>query len=191
MRSRDPEAKKKQLLDAALVEFAEHGLAGTPVDVIARRATCSPGLVYTYFGSKEGLFDAVLDDIARRTSDDIPIDVTDLPGYAVRLHDANHDHPDVTRFVAWHQLERVDASRAGATKAIVDGKIAEIAGAQDRGEITSDMPASLLLLAVQSIARMWVTEPDDVLAAIDPTGDPELRRDSVRRAVAHLVGVEG
>ncbi len=47
--------------------FAACGLPGTPVDSIAARVRCSRGLTDTYFGGKEGLFDAGLADISAAT----------------------------------------------------------------------------------------------------------------------------
>jgi TetR/AcrR family transcriptional regulator len=56
---RDAEATKLQILDAAEVEFAQHGLHGTRVDPIAERAGVAPRMIY-YFESKDGLYQAVL-----------------------------------------------------------------------------------------------------------------------------------
>jgi TetR/AcrR family transcriptional regulator len=57
---RDPEATKLQILDAAEIEFAQHGLHGTRVDPIAKRAGVAPRMIYYYFENKEGLYQAVL-----------------------------------------------------------------------------------------------------------------------------------
>lgn len=51
-----------RLLAAARVEFAKKGLAGARVEEIAREAGVTKQLVYHYYGSKEGLFVAVLDE---------------------------------------------------------------------------------------------------------------------------------
>ena len=61
-RVRDPEATKQRVLDAAKVEFARHGLAGARVDAIADRAKANKQMIYHYFGSKQDLFLAVLED---------------------------------------------------------------------------------------------------------------------------------
>ncbi|MFI5893923.1 TetR family transcriptional regulator [Actinoplanes sp. NPDC051513] len=159
------------------------------VDAIADRAGCSAGLVYTYFGSKEGLFDAVLAEITASTVSAIPITPDDLPGYAVRLHDANLEHPDVVRFVAWYQLERDPG--ATAAEPAVTHKIEAVREAQRRGLVRDDVPAETLLLAIQSIARMWVTEPQTVLRAVDPVESAEFRRESVRGAVSALINGRG
>ena len=47
-------------LDAALVEFAEKGMAGSRVDEIAARAGANKRMLYAYFGSKEELFHEVV-----------------------------------------------------------------------------------------------------------------------------------
>ncbi|GAB4476521.1 MAG: TetR/AcrR family transcriptional regulator [Burkholderiaceae bacterium] len=60
-RKRDAEATRARILAAATQEFARHGLAGARGDRIARAARASERMVYYYFGSKEGLFRAVLE----------------------------------------------------------------------------------------------------------------------------------
>lgn len=64
-RSRDDTrgaATRRTLLAAARAAFAERGLEGARVDDIARRAGVNKQLVYHYFGSKEALYTAVLDE---------------------------------------------------------------------------------------------------------------------------------
>ncbi|HLS57248.1 MAG TPA: TetR family transcriptional regulator, partial [Zeimonas sp.] len=60
-RRRDAEATRGRILKAAAVEFAQHGFAGARGDRIAQRARSSERMVYYYFGSKDGLFRAVLE----------------------------------------------------------------------------------------------------------------------------------
>ncbi|KAB8332066.1 TetR/AcrR family transcriptional regulator [Scytonema tolypothrichoides VB-61278] len=57
---RDAEATKQQILDAAEVEFAKHGLFGARTEAIANSASVAPRMIYYYFQSKEGLYQAVL-----------------------------------------------------------------------------------------------------------------------------------
>lgn len=56
------EARREQILDAALGIFAEKGLHDTKVSEIAARAGVSQGTVYWYFDSKKELFKAVFRD---------------------------------------------------------------------------------------------------------------------------------
>jgi AcrR family transcriptional regulator len=61
-RARDPEATRQRILDAAKVEFARLGLGGARVDSIALRAKANKRMIYHYFGGKQNLFLAVLED---------------------------------------------------------------------------------------------------------------------------------
>jgi AcrR family transcriptional regulator len=187
MRVRDPESKKRQLINAALTEFAAHGLAGGRVDAIAQGAGCSSGLVYTYFGSKEGLFDAVLTAIATTTTESVPITGDDLPGYAERLHQAGQEHPEVARFVTWYQLERDPLDVPPVPDASVAHKVEVIREAQERGIVRDDISPRTLAISIQAIARMWVTNPRTVVDAVDPDGDEQFRRESIRTAVQALI----
>lgn len=58
---RDAWATRARILRAATLEFARHGFGGARGDRIARRARSSERMVYYYYGSKEGLFRAVLE----------------------------------------------------------------------------------------------------------------------------------
>jgi AcrR family transcriptional regulator len=60
-RPRDADRSQRDILDAALAEFAEHGLGGARMDRIADRAAVNKRLIYYYFESKESLFLAVLE----------------------------------------------------------------------------------------------------------------------------------
>lgn len=61
-RTRDAEATKARILEAAKREFAKNGLGGARVDVIAEKARANKRMIYHYFESKEGLFQTVLEN---------------------------------------------------------------------------------------------------------------------------------
>jgi AcrR family transcriptional regulator len=60
-RPRSADRSQKDILAAALTEFAEHGLGGARMDRIAERARVNKRLIYYYFENKESLFLAVLE----------------------------------------------------------------------------------------------------------------------------------
>ena len=62
-RTRNPERTRKQILDAATAEFANKGIEGARTDEIARAAGVSKRMLFHYFNSKDGLFQAVLEKI--------------------------------------------------------------------------------------------------------------------------------
>jgi AcrR family transcriptional regulator len=59
--TRDSDATRLRILNAAKVEFAKLGLGGARIDSIAQRAKSNKRMIYEYFGNKEGLFQAVLE----------------------------------------------------------------------------------------------------------------------------------
>ncbi len=183
VRTRDPEAKRERLLEAALAEFAEHGIAGARVDRIAHRAGISPGLVYSFYEGKVQLFDAIFDRIVELTVSAVPIDADHLPEYAASLHEAALEHPDVTRFIAWYQLERGNSSQRVAAAASMQQKVAAIEAAQQRGTVSDAIPASELLALVLAVANMFSQPGEDLLTLV-----PESRRrEVISDAVARLV----
>lgn len=54
------EVRARHLLEAALVEFAEHGFTATRIEDIAHRAGLSKSGVYAHYASKEAIFEALL-----------------------------------------------------------------------------------------------------------------------------------
>lgn len=78
---RQPDASRKAILQAALVEFAQEGLAGARVDAIAEAAGVNKALLYYYFHDKESLYGAVLDRFFERLRDRV-MTVCDRPGTA-------------------------------------------------------------------------------------------------------------
>ncbi|TDU05657.1 TetR family transcriptional regulator [Streptomyces sp. 846.5] len=183
MRTRDPEAKKRLLFEAALAEFAEFGRAGARIDRMARRAGISPGLVYSFYEGKAELFDAVFDRIVDQIVASVPIDADHLPEYAGHLHDAGGSHPEVMRFLKWYDLERGDSSERTAVAASMAEKVAAITEAQRRGTVTTARPAAHILALVLTLANMWHLPGEDVAGLVP---EPE-RRALVTSAVAALV----
>ena len=70
-RPRDPE-RVRRILEAAQRHFNEHGLERASVDAIAADAGVSKMTVYNNFGSKEGLFQAVVGDRTAAVMADVP-----------------------------------------------------------------------------------------------------------------------
>jgi AcrR family transcriptional regulator len=68
-RTNDPERTRANILEVAAAEFGEKGLAGARIDEIAAATQTSKRMIYYYFGSKEGLYLAVLEEEYRRVRD--------------------------------------------------------------------------------------------------------------------------
>jgi AcrR family transcriptional regulator len=185
MRTRDPDTKRRLLLEAALAEFAARGVAGARVEQIARRAGISAGLVYSFYENKDGLFEAVFDWIVEQAVSTVPIDTADLGEYAGRLHDAGLAYPEVTRFIAWYELERGGpAARRAATVAAMKAKVDAIADAQRQGAVSDRYPATELLALVLALANMWQWQSGDYLDLVPAAWRRALIVDAVRQLAA-------
>ena len=65
-RTNDPVRTRADIIEVATHEFSEKGLAGARIDVIAQAMRTSKRMIYYYFGSKEALYIAVLEEAYRR-----------------------------------------------------------------------------------------------------------------------------
>lgn len=154
----DAEATRRRLLDAAAGEFAAYGIAGARVDRIAAAARSNKAQIYHYFGSKDALFDAVFHDLVVRTVREVPIDASDLPGYAARLFDGYEDHPQVQRLATWYRLERAETeSPLEVIVASNRAKVEAIEAEQRAGRLADHFAASDLLALVLTISSMWTS----------------------------------
>lgn len=61
---RDPDAKRRHILEAARRLLAERDFAEIVLDDVAKRAGVAKGTLFLYFKSKEDLFSAALSDVA-------------------------------------------------------------------------------------------------------------------------------
>ena len=60
MKQRNAECSRSKILEVAEVEFANSGLFGASVNIIAEKAELNKRMIYHYFDSKEGLYQEVL-----------------------------------------------------------------------------------------------------------------------------------
>ena len=112
-RTNDPERTKANILEVAAGEFGEKGLAGARIDEIAASTQTSKRMIYYYFGSKEGLYLAVLEDSYKRVRDiEAELHLQDLePEQALRrlvafTFDHHLDHENYIRLVMNENIAR-------------------------------------------------------------------------------------
>jgi AcrR family transcriptional regulator len=105
-RARDPERTRANIIAVATEEFAAKGLSGARIDEIAARTKTSKLMIYYYFGGKEELYVAVLEEVYRQFRDiENKLDIDHLsPEDALRrlvifTFDHHNAHPDYIRLV--------------------------------------------------------------------------------------------
>lgn len=76
---RTAEQTRQQILRAATIEFATHGLAGGRISRIVKKAASNPRMIYQHFGSKSALYVAALESaLAELRAEELALDVEHL-----------------------------------------------------------------------------------------------------------------
>jgi AcrR family transcriptional regulator len=112
VRSRGGEETRRQILVAAMEEFAEKGLRGARVDDIAARTRTTKPMIYYHFGSKEKLYAAVMEEAyvhVRDKEQGLHLDDLDPEQAMRRLVEVTFDHhaahPEYVRLVCVENME--------------------------------------------------------------------------------------
>lgn len=103
----DQDGARDRILNAALQEFSRLGLSGARIDAIAAESGINKAMIYYYFGNKEDLYVAALEESYRRfrqIEGELHIDEDLAPEPALRsLVNASFDfhaaHPEFIRMV--------------------------------------------------------------------------------------------
>ena len=112
-RTNDPARTMAGILEVATAEFANKGLSGARIDEIAAATRTSKRMIYYYFGSKEGLYLAVLEHSyreMRRIEGELMLDNLPPEDALRRLVEFTFDHhvahEDYIRIVMNENIER-------------------------------------------------------------------------------------
>src|SRR5580698_8298693 len=145
--SRDAAAARANILAIATEEFSKKGLSGSRVDEIAERTHTVKRMIYYYFGSKEGLYRAVLEHAyghIRTIESDLDLDSLP-PLEALRrvvyvTFDYHNKHPEFVRLVMNENIHK--GAHVGHLAGIKDRNrtvIATLRKLLDRGVATGEL----------------------------------------------------
>lgn len=114
----DADLSMSDILRVATAEFADKGFSGARVDEIAAATRTSKRMIYYHFGSKEGLYLAVLEGAYRNMREaESLLELDDLePEDALRklvafTFDRDHDNEDFIRLVMNENILRAEYLR--------------------------------------------------------------------------------
>jgi AcrR family transcriptional regulator len=117
-RVNDPEKTRADILTVASRHFAEHGLSGARVDEIAELTNTSKRMIYYYFESKQGLYQAVLERAylgIRRIETDMDLDkmtaLEALESIVRFTFDYHFEHQEFIRLVTIENIHRAENLR--------------------------------------------------------------------------------
>jgi AcrR family transcriptional regulator len=114
-RQRDADRTRAEILDVSTREFADQGYAGARVNEIAAKTRTTKRMIYYYFGSKEGLYVAVLERAysgIRAQEQELDVEHLDpveaLRQLAELTFDHHESHPDFVRLVSIENVHRAE-----------------------------------------------------------------------------------
>jgi TetR/AcrR family transcriptional regulator len=147
-RVRDPEGTRRKILAAALQEFVALGIDGARVDAIADRARVNKQLLYYYFGSKDGLFRAVLRERLSERAPEAALADRRSPARLAELQDRLAGARDWIRLLMWEALEHSGRGPVEqvARRATLEQWVAAVEEAQADGALPADLDARQLVL---------------------------------------------
>ena len=131
-RKNNPEKTRENILQEAIVEFVQQGLAGARVDAIAERIHTSKRMIYYYFGSKEQLYVEVLEKLygdIRNTETRMNLTALEPREAIRRLVEFTFDHHDqnvdFVRIVSIENIHNAEYVKRTDTIKAMNSKILE------------------------------------------------------------------
>ena len=161
------EERREAVLEAALEEFAAHGLSGASTEAIAAKAGISQPYVFRLFGTKKELFTAVINRCFRETLELFQRAAEGKRGEAAleAMGDAyvNELLPDRTRLLG--QMQAYAACEDRDIRAVVRAGYGDLVSYVERvsglppQEITRFFAAGMLLNVIACMDLSTSTEP--------------------------------
>ena len=160
-KTRNAEATKEAILNAAESLFAEKGFAGTSIRDIARQSGASGPLILFHFQSKAGVYEAVKSAIVQRYKpgrcstaiSDLPIQdfLEDLIGSMFAFY---RDNPTMMRLANWARLEGEIDPWPGEDE-LHHAYEEYLRQAQLRGDIRDDIPPMNISAMINGAIHLW------------------------------------
>ncbi|MEU7612478.1 TetR family transcriptional regulator [Micromonospora sp. NPDC049204] len=144
-RKRDPERTRERILDAAFIEFSEHGFAGARTGAIAARAGVNQQLISYYFDGKDGLYRALQRTWETTNGAARP----DLPLAEIVSGFLTPGDPQRSwaRLLAWEGLTRAESDADPVTDDYFAAMVDDMRRRQQAGELADDLdPAYVQVL---------------------------------------------
>ncbi len=166
-RKRNPERTQRLILEAAVAEFCERGFGGARVDNIAEAAGANKRMIYHYFGNKEALYLAALEEIyaGLRNAEHILDIEDDDPVEAIRKFTLFHweyydQHPEFVKMLTTENLMKAKYLKRSNHVRTLKSPLMEslkriIAQGQQTGVFRDDLDAFNLYLTIAGISYFY------------------------------------
>jgi len=168
-KGRDADLTRRRIMAAATAEFGRKGLGGARVDEIARRSKSNQRMIYHYFGSKELLFTAVLEEAysdIRAAEQKLNLDAlrpTEAVATLVRFTWNYYlDHPEFLSLVNSANLHRAKHIKGSqVVRKVTDTFILMVKAILDRGVATGEFRTGVdpvqLNITIAAIGYYYLT----------------------------------
>ena len=194
-RVRNPEASRERLLQAGVRLFADRGLDGVSVARIAREAHLNRRMIYHYFGSKDGLYRAVIRRAYEQlTSVDVELAHVLLPAEELlekmirAYYEFLAEHPEVVRLLTWENLRRGRSAEAldiSSLKApIIEALRIALARGKREGRFRKSVDEKQLLISCMALSFFYFSNQYTVSQSL---GFDLASPDAINRRVRHVV----
>jgi AcrR family transcriptional regulator len=137
-------ATRERILGAAIEEFAAHGYAGARIARIASGARANKERIYHHYGSKEGLFEAALDEAMRQIVAAEPFNAEDLGAYVGSMLAFHRANPELLRLL----LAEGEVRRPAERRAHYAWRAEAVRRAQDAGILRAGVDPRVVVFLV-------------------------------------------
>jgi len=196
MQIRNPDVTKQNILMAAEGEFASYGLFGARVNAIAERAKANKRMIYHYYGSKEGLYETVLEyNFKKVVQLGSPILLTEgdleeaIRNIIRRYYIFLEENPNFVKIIAWEEVYS-SSQRNKIVFGTLKNAFRQVTEFYKRGckqgIFTRDVNLPQLLISTHAMCLTSFTQ-QEILLKIDPTNTLEKRLSHICEVVIRAI----
>jgi len=175
--SRDPEATRAALVEAAEEIFLEKGFGNTSLSEIAKRAGITKSLIHHYFGSKEGLWREVKTrrfmHYANRQMEMLQQaqPSAELLKASVAFYfDFLRRNPQIVRVLAWMFLEQDQKECMDIDRELIALGVDKIHATQALGQLRKDIDPRFIVFVFIGLCQHWFQDKGHFMESFGTEG---------------------
>lgn len=194
-----PGDTQRRILASARAEFAEKGFAGARTESIVRAAGVNPNLLYHYFGSKERLFVAVMEEVygdVRSHHGDLELEALSPEEAMRRLTEATFDlfvaSDDVIRLLSTENIHHAEHIRGSARIGHLYDPLLALIGRQldrgrEQGTFRAAVDAEELFITITGLSYFYLANRHTLGVILRTDLNARARRERRRRHIVDVV----
>lgn len=196
-RQRNAQKTRERILHTAVAVFAEKGPDATTVHLLSHRASVNRRMLYHYFGSKEGLYEAVI----RRAYEQLCSAEVELTHLALPVEELLEkmirvyyrflaERPEIVRLLTWENLRRGRTARKLGLDALKTPILQALRVALERGcregRFRRDIDERQLLISCMALSFFYFSNRHTLSRAL---GEDLATEQAIERRVRHVVNL--